>query len=84
MKAFSEKSDLILRTLLIERYINWEKFTQLTNIEKGDALLIHLKDNKKLIDYNDESIFLTQLGQAFISITSFTSQRDKQNSSLAD
>jgi hypothetical protein len=84
MKAFSEKSDFILRTLLSKKSLDWEEFTKLTNIEKGDALLTHLKDIKNLIDYNDESVFLTQLGEAFISITSFTSQRDKQNSSLAD
>lgn len=81
MKAFSEKSDRILRSLIPHFQLCWQKFTQKTKVEKGDVLLHFLKERKKYIDFSDEAIFLTKAGRAFIENTSFVEIRDKRHHS---
>ena len=75
MKAFTEKSDLILRSL-ISSGLSWDEFTQVTKMRKSDGLLIFLKE-KKFIDYSVSEIRLTDTGRNFISITSFEEQRSQ-------
>ena len=75
MKAFSEKSDLVLRTLTTPPRLSWDTFTHLTEISRHDAILIFLK-NRELIEYSDKDVKLTSKGREFISSTSFVEQRN--------
>ena len=75
MKAFCEKSDLVLRTLNSATSLNWDLFTQLTKTIKTDGVLIFLKE-KGFIVFTEKEIRLTAKGGEFISNTSFAEQRD--------
>jgi hypothetical protein len=80
MKAFSEKSDLILRTLKTAPALSWDMFTQLCQINRYDAVLVFLK-NTGLIEYSDTVVMLTDKGSEFINTTSFVEQRDREQHS---
>ena len=78
MKAFSEKGDLVLRTLNTSSPLTWNKFYEITGINNNDAILAFLKQYKGFIEFTDKEILLTAAGKEFISTTSFVQQRDKQ------
>ena len=81
MKAFCEKSDLVLRTLTTSSPLSLEQFTEVTKVRKPDAVLVFLKE-KEFIQYCDHEIRITDKGREFISNSSFVQQKDNTTQHL--
>ena len=78
MKAFCEKADLVLHTLVDSAPpVDWHLFTGLTKVRQTDGILVFLKE-KGFIEFSAAEISITPQGRDFITTTSFTAQRDKR------
>lgn len=76
MNAFSEKSDLVLRTVSFNG-ISVNDFTVKTNIGQNDAVVTFLKNAGFLLE-SDFNFLLTEKGKYFLSTTSFVEQRNQR------
>lgn len=77
MKTFNEKCDRVLKCLALQPALTWNIFQVETGIHKADAIIAFLA-KKEFIHYTEDTVHLTNLGQEFISLTSFVDQRDQQ------
>ena len=75
-ETFNEKCDRILRYLLaqpnrFEQITTWQKFTTDTSINSSDSALSFLLKDKKYIGSTSHDVWITPLGEQFISNSTF-------------
>ena len=75
MKVFNERSDQILHFLEDKEWVSWDCFVHAVGAGIDDGIVCYLKKVRGFVDYDRDRIRITEQGKAFISQTSFVSQR---------